>query len=214
MARKVGKFQVTNDNILGYDPETRTLAAGQTVELVTWCDWVEILSATADAVSVSFNNVFFFPLAIGLIARPPGGIRRLFIKNTSVAANTILISKGLGEVDDRRVVIAPTTKLKVDPEPTAYGARYATASVAGSAFASTVAVAAGSNLNGILICGGHLICGADPIAEIRISDTSANILAAWDSQAYPISPFTIPAGNQLAVATTGQCRVTVLYRIL
>ena len=215
MGKMPARFVTTNDNQLSYDPETRTLAAGETQQLVTWCDWVEFLSVTSDTMQVSLNGAFFFPLALGLILRPAGGIRRLFIKNTSGVANTVQISKGLGNVEDRRVVISPTTLLNVNPQPTAYGARFWITSAAGSAFNSNTIVAAGSNINGIVLCSAHLSCGADPTAFARLNDSTNTFMESQDSQLAPLgAPITIPAGNSLVVATFGLCRCSGTYRIL
>lgn len=208
-------FDPRADDELAYDPVTVTLAAGATLEVPASCSWVGVLGATTDLVSISINGKSFFTLSIGLAIKPRNPIRRLFIKNTSGSANTITISKGLGEFDDNRVVIAAGTLLPVDPKPTAYGARYTISTAAGSVLASVTVVAAGSNLLGILVLGGSLVCGPDPTALMTVSDSTSAILAVTDSAALPVgSPFTIPAGNALAVATTGLCRGCLFYRIL
>lgn len=206
-------FSTPNDNELSYDPETRTFAAGETRELVTWCDWVELLAVTSDAMQVSLNGSFFFPFALGLILRPRLGIRRLFLKNTSGAANTVVISKGLGAVDDRRLVLTTASILNVNPVPTAYNGRINLSGVVGSAFANSTLVAAGSNLNGVLVNFSVLWCGSDPTALARLSDGSLIAEIGPDSVAV-IPSFVVPAGNAFAVAIQGLTKVNGTYRIL
>lgn len=210
------KFTSAQDNVLSYDPETRTVAAGATLELVTWCDWFEFLSVTTDNMLVSINGSYFFPLAVGLILRPSTGIRRLFIRNPGASSNTVTISKGLGAVDDRRVVIAPTTKLKVDPEPTAYGARFRVVSAVGSvASGLTNIVAAGSNLNGIVVYSAQCLCAADITAIAQLGDGTNYWLEAIDSMAVTLGcQITIPAGVSFSYQTTGGCRILTTYRVL
>lgn len=205
------------DNLLRYDPETITIPAGETREIASSvCTFVEILTATVDNAQVSFNGSFFFPLPAGLILPAPQGlaIRRLQIKNPGAAAVTYTIAKGVGEFIDNRLVLSSSSLLPVNPIPTAYSGINAASTAVASASTAVTVVAAGSNLNGILVNHYTLSCGADPLAVASFEDSANAIAQVVDSQAISGGGFTIPAGQALIRRTAGQCRTSIIYRLL
>jgi hypothetical protein len=89
-----------------YVSKTFVVAAGKTVELQGVWPSLFLLSATApDNVQISFNGLDFAPLPFALVL---GNVKtvvtdRIYIKNTSVATNTIVIGVGDADIRDNRV---------------------------------------------------------------------------------------------------------------
>lgn len=205
------------DNLLRYDPETITIPAGETREIASGvCTYFEILTASVDNAQVSLNGSFFFPLAAGLILQAPEGVafRRLYVKNPGASAVTYTIGKGIGDFVDNRLVLSSSSVLPVNPIPTAYSGINAASTAFGSALSATTIVAAGSNLNGILVNSYTLSCGPDPIAAASFEDTASAFAQVIDSQAVSGGGFTIPAGQALVRRTLGQCKTSITYRVL
>lgn len=103
---------------------------------------------------------------------------------------------------------------KTGGSATPYATVVAIPGARGSAFAVTVVVTAVANINGIQVSTATLTCGTDVTASASLNDNTGDLAIATDSQVLSLPSFTIPAGRQLRVLTTGLCYVCVTYRLL
>lgn len=146
-------LDVNWDDVLRYDPETITIPAGGYLEIPGVASFVGFLSVTgSDNLQISFNNRNYQPLEVGLLIKAPRnkGFRRLFVKNPGASANTVKISKGLGDFDDNRLVLSSSSLVPVSLQPqTGFnGNNY----IGGfSAAGSSNVITAASNVNGVII---------------------------------------------------------------
>jgi hypothetical protein len=112
-------------------------------------------------------------------------------------------------------LIALTKRLLTKTPVLPYTAQFRTSTAVGAAAGSTIYVAAGANVNGILLITATVTCLADPTAEARLFDNTDGLLNVVDSQSATLgSPVLIPAGQQLGAGYTGGIRITGAYRIL
>ena len=96
-----------------------------------------------------------------------------------------------------------------------YGTRFNASSVQGAALNQVAQVAAGTNVNGILLSSWTMCCGADPTAFAQLSDSGNTFATVFPDQALSMgTPIIIPAGNQLQTNTQGLCKINGTYRIL
>ena len=99
--------------------------------------------------------------------------------------------------------------------PDTYGARFDISTLAGSASANTVVVPSGTNVNGILLSSCVVAAGDDPTALAVVFDSVSAFMRVQDGRAVSLgAAIILPAGQQLAVNTTGKCYISMTYRVL
>lgn len=105
------------------------------------------------------------------------------------------------------------TKTGITSDP--YTGRFFVQGAAGSAFLNTVVVAAGTNVNGMVLTSCSMWCGAEPLASAQLVDSGGVWQQVMDSGNIAIgAPVSIPAGQQFSVSIQGRAVVTGTYRLL
>lgn len=96
-----------------------------------------------------------------------------------------------------------------------YGASFSFNNVAGAAAASTTIVAAGANVNGILLSSYSFVCGADTTAFFELRVGAGVVATGVDSTVVTLgAPITVPAGSALTYYSTGRVVAAGTYLVL
>jgi hypothetical protein len=233
-----------------YEEQTLVLphtvgAAGKAQKLPGLWDYVQILDtdAAGNDQEVSFDGVHWARLRKGVLVRVAGGTPDLQFRTPKGAAAdvTIAVAYGYGAITDSRLVIdagSGIVTVAVNGAPAAGGAlpvsiqsapvdtledtAYAQATGAGAGLATTVIVAAGTNVNGVRVkAGGFFNCAGTPGQAILYGAGAHQVLVAGliNSQATVIGHLLardviLPAGIALKIDTQGTFDYGFQYKVL